>query len=399
MQNFIIGLSLGIDNFFFNFLPLAAMRSIRLISLVSFLLLILNFKRIKLRTLQNKMMLGIFCWGIGIAICRYSLKYEDLLIMPIFRQAIAFLLGWTLLIVFRDHLAKTGLKNISFAIAVTSIPFLLLGIYQQCVGHLIGYFTRVISTFTEPSYFADYLILTICPFLIFCFSDFKNYSRNKKWLIISTSFLWFANLVFVQSGNAVLKLATLAFCFLLFYPMRLKLRLIIFSIVAAFVFFLVFIYKGYVNALLVYVLDIYNNPSAFFRIHTFYDRFFPIYAAIKNLFTIEGFLGLGFGGDYFEFKNLYPPSTHAVMLEAKPTLSFFNSFAGKVILYFGFLGLCGLLYLFSLGFKLKNSLLKVAYLNVLISSLWGIANFSLPYFWIWFAIVLNEIEFNRKDRS
>jgi hypothetical protein len=195
------------------------------------------------------------------------------------------------------------------------------------------------------------------------------------------------NIFAAQSGTAVLKL--ISFITLYIFLSKYKLTKKILSLFLSFLFVGIVIYlkPGYIAAITKIAINVFNNPDLFFSNHTFYDRFYPIWPAIKSFFSFDGFFGLGFGGDYFEFKNLFPSSTHFQMITSKPTLSYFNTFASKIIIYFGIFGVAWLALQFHKAARSKNSLIKIACLNVLISSLWGVSSFALPYIWFWLALV------------
>jgi hypothetical protein len=391
MINTIVALSLGVDNYFSRLLPLSIFHPVPMMSFIALIFLFLRFKTFNFKDPFYNLFFILIAYSFLMGISRYYLFYHehDFLIMPIFRQLAAMILGLITLMAFREIFKKTQFEKMSSAVVICSIPFLLLGIYQHTTGHTIGVYTRVQSLFMEPSYFGDYLILILAPCLFYQLEKFIHLSRSFKMLYLIIIILWLSNVYFIQSGTAILKLVSLVGFTVFFYPVSLKKKFS--GLISAFLFvgITIFATKGYLYFLFQYVLQIVEDPNAFFKIHNFYDRFFPLYASLNSLISLKGFLGLGFGGDYFEFTNLYPQSTHAEMLSHKSeTLSFFNAFAPKIILYSGILGVMWLFLLIRTGFKTQNLFIKIALLNVILSSYWGIPNFSLPYLWFWLALAL-----------
>lgn len=155
---------------------------------------------------------------------------------------------------------------------------------------------------------------------------------------------------------------------------------------------MVFVKAGYVKEIWRYVTEVYRTPDLMYDLEymTLFDRFYPLYSSIVQFTSWNRVLGLGFGGDYYEFVNIFPAQSHAAMKAIKPSLSYYNALTPKIILYLGVLGIAGLIWSSVKALRCKNPMIKIAMLNILITSLWGIANFSLPYFWLWFALILNQ---------
>lgn len=386
----LFGLSFGIDKYYASFLPYDFFKGVPFTFILFLFLCPFFFKNLVVKSKFNFLFLSVILYGVIVGVLRFFILYhQDFIFLPILRQAVSLSIGLALLILFQSIYRNISLYKTAITIVISSIPFLMVGLYQHLTNYQVGYYPRVVSLFSEPSYYGDYLVLLLAPSMLVIMQNFKGIKTSQKVVYFAYISLWLLNLYATQSGTAVLKILTLGFLFFCFYPIKFSWRIWIVSTFIFLMTFALYIKRGYVVAIIEYAFEILSYPERFFEYHTFYDRFFPIYAAIKNLFSFDGVWGLGFGGDYFEFRNIYPPSTHAEMMNQKPTFSYFNSFAGKIVLYLGIFGVIGLINLFYKAFKNKNPLLKIGLLNVLIASFWGVSNFSLPYIWFWLALVLN----------
>lgn len=336
---------------------------------------------------------SLFAYGFCISGARFFLYYESLGFskMPIARQAISFALGGLVFLGLKESF-RVSTDKVMRCILFSSIPFLFFGIYQRLTGFLAPFYPRIQGLFYEPSYYGDYLTLILAPTLCYQLINLKNNTNYTKAFIFLVSTLLLLNLLFVESGTAILKFLSFFIIATAFYPMSLKNKLYVTILASVFLIGIMFMFGGYVLKIWSLAIEVASEPNKFFKYHTFYDRFYPLYPALKNLLSFEGFFGLGFGGDYYEFTNLYPASTHKEMIATKPSLSYFNSFASKIILYLGFPGLIWYLSLYKKCLRINKYIVKIGLLNVLISSLWGVANFSLPYLWFWLALTKIEDE-------
>jgi hypothetical protein len=392
----LLGLSLGIDKFYANYLPYDFFGAIPLVLFPALIYVLINIKKIVWNDPIKKQLAFLTLYGLILAVSRYYYIYDrhELLIAPIFRQAVSFIFGSTLFIFFQLLFKKHDFNLVGKGICYSSIPFLFIGVSQHFNGNLVGFFPRIVSLFSEPSYYGDYLVLLILPFLVQELIKFRLLNLIEKYILGLITILWLMNFVAIQSGTAILKLGTLIVFLIAIFPLALRQRTLIFLSFTGFTLLFIFFFEGYAADSFHYGIRILSSPDLFLKNHTFYDRFFPIYVVFKNFLSLNGITGLGFGGDYYEFYNLYPKVTHEVMLLSKPTLSFFNSFTSKVVLYFGILGVLWFLKLFLFCLKTKSSILKVAILCTLISTFWGLSNFSLPYLWFWLALADKEINEN-----
>lgn len=388
------GLAFGIDKAYSIFFPYEFLRGIPFILYASLFFLTINIEQIDWRTKFNYYSLGLIAYGVSVGIIRYFAFYQEkgYVWQPILRHSVALTFAIFIFIAFRESLKKISLENLGKIVLLTSIPFLLIGLYQQITQQKVGVYPRAVSLFSEPSYYADYLVLILAPFTLNLITKIHNMNKKELGITISYCSLWLTNLFATQSGTGILKFGCLLGIAFMFFPFQMKSKIRIgLTIVVLFTAGL-YTKRGYVIALIEYAFEVYTYPETFFQYHTFYDRFFPIYAAIKNLWSLDGLIGLGFGGDYFEMTNIYPASTHAEMISQKPTLSFFNSFASKIILYFGVFGVVWITSFFIKAFKTKDFLVKTGLISVLLASLWGVSNFSLPYIWFWLALSYLDLE-------
>lgn len=396
----ILGMLLGIDKYYARFLPFEFLKGIPAISYLSLFYVIYRFKSINWLFPYSAEIVGLGLYGCFVTLMRYLINYSEMGFeyIPILRQSVSFALGYLSYIFFRDVFAKVSLKKLTFLFIQSSIPFLVLGCIQHFNGHQVGYFARVTSLFDEPSYYGDYLVLLLLPCFYFQTFELKTSNKRQKLILTSTLVMWIINFVAIQSGTAILKMATFAILVLIFGPFKIRHKLLYIFGSMVLSFCAIFIFKGYAQDSVVYGFKILANPDLFMKNHTFYDRFFPIYASIRHIFTLEGLAGFGFGGDYFEFYSLYPVNVQQAMLASKPTLSFFNSFAAKIILYMGIAGCCWILLQIARSLKQKDHFIKITMLATLCSTIGGLANFSLPYFWLWLALSpATLILFRKKD--
>jgi hypothetical protein len=305
--------------------------------------------------------------------------------------------GFTLYISFKEIHKYFNLKLISEIFILASIPAIALGVFQYFHGQKIFGFERIQSFFSEPSYYGDYLVLLLLPCLIKTFENFWHSKVTRKLFLIIYLITLIFSLYATQSGTSILKTLSLLLLSFMFFKIKKRYKILAGTFAFIIIAGIIYLKNGYIKEVTSRGIEILQNPDLFFKHHNYYDRFYPIYVSIIKLFSFEGIIGLGFGGDYFEFKNLFPASTHAEMMIHKPTFSYFNSFASKIILYFGIFGLAWLALQFYKAGKCKNDIIKIACLNVLISSLWGVSSFALPYIWFWLALV--DIYYERLDHQ
>lgn len=388
-MNYIVGLALGMSNYLSTLLPFGFLHPIPLIAFVS--LFTLPFYFFKTRPQIPRVLTGLLIFGTIVAVVRYFLFYQgQFQTLPILRQATSFTLGIMLLMFFRHFFAKFKILEIAEGILSCSLIFLFYGLYQKITDQIIVGHYRIKGLFQEPSYYGEYLVLILIPFLFYSILNFKRLDRLMKVITLLALILTTLNIVYVQSGTAILKIISFVFIGFIFFPTKLKYKAAVSLLTICSIAVLVWMNPGYVHQIILQSCAIIKNPELFMMNHTFYDRFYPIWAAVKNFFSFAGIIGLGFAGDYFEFHKLFPPSTYTEMMIHKPMFSFFNSFASKIILYFGVLGIVFLGLLFKKSGKIKNPVVKIGYLNVLISSLWGVSSFTLPYIWFWLALAERE---------
>ena len=387
-----VALALFLDNFLFRSHENVSLHPIRFILIVAIVICVTNFKKLELKSWLMKSLLALACWALAIALVRFFLYYSELnmAFSPILRHFAAFSLGIVVFKCFQILRDKYSFEQISTYIVACSIFPLALGFFEKASGQMIGKFPRIDSFFSEPAHFGDYLILLVAPLLIGQLSRWSRLPKALKLAYTSLAAGLILCILFLQSGTALLKFGTLVFLFVCFYPLKKRFKFSIAATALMIIVYVTFFKQGYVNAILGYAIKIYNDPSLFFHPmhYTIFDRFYSIYSATTNLFSLRGVIGLGFGGDYYEFKNLFPESVQGDLVWIKPTFSYFNSFTSKVFLYFGVAGVTWFIFLLIRSFKCRNVILKIALLNVLIASLWGLGNFSLPYVWFWLSMGL-----------
>lgn len=391
MLAILYGICFGLNDFLLRIAQLPYIQTIPLAVFLSALILFYHRKRLCNYRFEALTFVGLWTYALVIATVGFILSYraQGLTWLPILRQGASFFLAGIIFFGFRLSLVGRFI-DVSTAMLVSALPFLFFGIFQRFSGVLAPFFPRIQGLFYEPSYYGDYLTLILLPSFVHILETKDNRARFKKGYLLLIAILLVANIIFVESGTALLKVMTLAGILFCFYPARFKTRVLILFSAAIFFIGSVFIFNGYIQRVWDLALDTLNNPVNFFHHHTLYDRLYPVYPALKSLLSWRGSMGLGFGADYFEFKNLYPAITHADMIATKPSLSYFNSFASKIFLYLGIPGLIAYLYLFIICLKTRKPMIKIGLLNALLASLWGIANFSLPYLWLWLALALND---------
>lgn len=388
----IMGLLLGVDKFYSTFLPFPFLSAVPAVSLFSLLLVLYRPDHFDWKNTVSHSIMFLTLYGLLLALGRFYFKYQDgeYFLLPIFRHAGALLLGLTFFNAFMKVIKEISLQRFAQIIISTSVPFLLIALYQLMIGQKVGHFTRVTSLFSEPSYYGDYLVLLLIPCFLFQTLDIRNVDKKYRNLTYIYGGLLLLNLLAVQSGTAILKCMVVLVLILFFYPINFRFKLIV-SIVLPVAFLLyAIIHDTYTYQIGQFVIQMFSDPNIFFQHQTLYDRFFPNYAAVKSLFSLKGLFGLGLGGDYFEFERIYPSQTHYIMRLDKPSLSFFNSYFSKIILFFGVFGVAWLFYLFRKAFQVQTPTLKIAFFSVLISGFWGVSNFALPYIWLWLAFTISE---------
>lgn len=362
--------------------------------LISPLVIFLNRKRLNLLSPSMVFIIFLFIYGSVVYFLNY---YSHNQYSPLIRQMLSFIAGVCLYLASSLVIKSLGFSKISKVILISSFPVLLAGVIQKISG--IGYVAegRVSAFFSEPAHYGDYLVLLLSPFLFNELVSLKNKQIRWKYFISVISLFWGLNLVFVQSGTALLKLGSLIMLIFLIFPKFLKQKIIIILASSILSVFCLIIENSYVSNLVEIGLRILKNPEIFMSSHNFYDRFYPIVGSVKFLIESKNIFGYGLGADYFEWKNIFISSQYEAQLLMKPSGSFLNSNFSKLILYFGVLGIAWIVYLFKRAFKANSPFLKIGFLNVILACFWGIASFAQPYLWFWLALV--EYEKNNPDQN
>ncbi len=384
----ICALSFGISDYFSRLYLRPIFQSINLTSQMAIFLNLFYFRDLIRQFKEHKWLLGGVVLYIGISFSRYFLFYSTgFLILPFIRQLTALVFGLNILFLIKRLLRDIKLDTVSNIFIFTSIPIMLIGVIQHLSGFKVDLYPRITSLFDEPSYYGDYLIVIVAPFILYNLINFKKQGMKTKLFNVGVTLIWCFSMYAVQSGTALMKLATLTLCFIIYAPFSIRIKITSLALSTLILIAALLIGKSYTQIIFSSLIALIKEPKIFFEVHSFYDRFYPIYSATKNLFTLSGFIGIGFGGDYYEFYKLYPKIVHGVMLYTKPTYSYFNSFSSKIILYFGVGGLIWYYLQLKKIKSVKNFFVKICTLNAFIVTLWGLSNFSLPYIWLWIAII------------
>lgn len=348
--------------------------------------LVVNYRELRRPPQFVWVIAGLACYGMLVGLVRYLLIYrsEGFLIGPVFRQTAGFSVGLLSLLGFCVFLPMQNAQRLVKVILLTALLPLCLGVYQVLSGQTVGHYVRITATFQEPAHFGDFLIFILLPMFFMSLSHAQT--LRQRLLHLAYGLLLLFNILGIQSGTGLIKIALMMAWAMLLAPMGRKLKLTLLAMTAVFMALIIYVGSGYVQELIGLAYQVWNNPNVFFQHNTFYDRLYPIYPALKNLLDPIGLFGLGFGGDYYEFKNLYPTSVHAEMLNMKHSLSYFNSFASKVVLFFGFFGVLLLGLMAKTAWKAPSPWTRTVALTALTCTLMGLSNFALPYLWFWLAM-------------
>ena len=238
----LFGFSLGFDKYFSCFFNFEILKAVPSISLISTLYIFANKSSLQLKNPSSFNLIFILISGLLISLLRYYFKYSEngFTWLPIVRQSVSWTIGIFIYLSFLVLNSKQHRDRIFFIFTFTSIPFLLVGIYQLLSGQIIGFYPRVTSLFSEPSYFGDYLILLIGPCILIQVKKFDSMSKIFKVIILLIVVLWMINIFAAQSGTAVLKL--ISFITLYIFLSKYKLTKKILSLFLSFLFVGIVIY-------------------------------------------------------------------------------------------------------------------------------------------------------------
>jgi len=399
---YFFGILLGIGNYLTSFVELSKpLPVITLIALISFGLNLL-FRRGNERI--PSILLFLVPFGIFLSLARYFLLYssEGMVLTPILRHSASLTLGLILLSIFIQIFKSLDFLEISKGVVAGSLLPLTLGLIQFFSNHLVGGSLRIQSFFTEPSYYGEYLVLLVIPCIAKISLNFSKEHTLARFGLIIVTVILLLNLIFTQSGTVILRLVTLLILFVIIFPISKKIKLSAIMTICCLILVTSLFQKSYVYGRIQNAYDILITPNHFFKYHTYYDRFYPFFAAFKTM-PDYFFIGTGFGGDYYEFKNLYPIEVQPELFSRNPNLSYFFSFGPKLILYFGLIAMYVYYYLFQRGKECHDKLIMISFFAVLVSSFWSISNFSLPYIWFWLALILvgqrkSQTEENKNEK-
>lgn len=378
----------GIENASFG---VGEVQSLSLALLLSPLVVVLNWDDLSFR--NNIVLFGLLLLSYGTALY-FCFYWNSNTLMPFLRQFLALMAGGSFFLATKITRKRLDLTQLSRAILVTSIPFLIIGIFQKLRFFSSPFEARVTSLFTEPSHYGDYLTLFVGPFLLYEITCLRLRKENWRYFLGACSILWVLNFIFVQSGTAVLKIIFFVFLIFVYYKNFLKQKLLLLAMISGMATISLFVENSYIRNLVNLGIDTVLNPEKFLHQHTFYDRFYPLYGVVKHLVSEFNPFGFGLGSDFFEWRDIFLREQHKNMLDMKPFGSFINANFPKVILYFGLVGVAWITYLFRRAIQAKSPFLKVSFLNVLFACFWGVASFAQPYLWFWLALIDTK---NEKD--
>lgn len=389
-------LSIGFDRFYSNYIQIDIFKSIPLIYFVSPFLIskaevITILKELK-PSLRSPFVFMLIT-GIITGIIHFSnSSLEKTSYIPFFKQTISFSIGIILFFYLSTFLKKYDMKTIISNALISSVPFLCVGLFQLVLEKKVFSHVRSIGLFSEPSYYAQYLTCFIFPFFVGINSFAHDY--RSKFLFFLISLFAVFNLIWTQSGTGLLAFLMLGFFYFLFIDKKklYKTKIAIPSVLAvsALVIFSISQEDSYVKMMSMRMLDVVTGKTPATELHSFYDRFYHLVLVLSYNLDLSYFFGHGFGSDYLYFNRLFPTEIQSQMILDKPTLSFLNSFLSKILFYNGLFSVLFYAYAIRLTLVSKNFFNKVGLATTIVTSIWGIANFSIPYFWFWLALAYNE---------
>lgn len=377
---FLLGFS--IENLSFGYLPV---QSFSLALLLSPFVFFCDLRSFNFRKRSFLFFTSLLLYGLFLFLFNYSSHGNY---YPMIRQLISLLGGIMIYLACMVVHKRLPLNELADVLNILSFPILLFGVTQKIYYLFTGSGSRITVFFTEPSHYGDYLVLIVLPFIFYrALNEYKDLSRNSSFtfgLII----LFLLNMIFVQSGSAILKLSSLVAIFFVLTPGYFFLKIVTAAGLSLLLLASYFVPNSYVKYLVDFSISSLNGPGQFLMHHTFYDRFYPLFGSISHLYETNNIFGLGLGADFYTVKEIFLPDQYSSQLYMKPYGSYLNSLFAKFVLYFGFYGAFGLCFLSSLGLRRSNYFVRIFFLNVFFAGLWGISSFASVYFWFWLSLSL-----------
>ena len=313
-----------------------------------------------------------------IVILMYYFFLQPIELLPFAKQSISVSIGiFYCFFVVKFH-EKFNIKELN--LILLTLPFVLLASFFDNYDSIF----RLRGSFSEPAHLGDYLLMLLIPILLL------NYDRLKKYAFYTAAIVLLIIAISTFSTLTIARFFILLFslvvCFFNFQRLIILLALISSLVIIIFISPPNHIQYGFYR-----IYDVLSEGKLVYNFPSLVDRVYPIFYSIKSLF--DGYIfGRGPGADWYFRHEVFDINYLNIILPYKKSTSLMNSFMGKMILYWGLIPIIGLGFWYYKILKVidfnsnRDRLVLAISISTVLNSFFGIANFSLPYFWFWIGI-------------
>lgn len=345
-------------------------------------------KKIEL-TILTKTLIIFLCYLFLVSLIHLNInlicyqQYDSLYYFS--RQLISLLFG----VIFYVYIRKLFILYDEILIVKSILYTLLIIVFFAILDKLSGY-SRIESTFSEPSHLGQYIVFIIIPLLYM-----YNYQLSKKLKLI----LWPLSiilLILTLSSTTFIRLFLFVGSIYLFKKKNFIDIFILVSLIFGLGYFLIILLpyligENYMNTMISLTIKGLNGEVALpLSVIDRMNFYFVIFNMHLNLHTLFGY---GLGGDSIHYKEFLPENIYSQILSVKSIGYSTNSFLGKIFIYSGLLGTSIFLiyifllfkntkYLFDNSYKIKAILFAI-----LVYSTIGIGAYTMVVIWFWFALI------------
>ncbi len=336
---------------------------------------------------------------------------EPLRFLSWFRQIITFIIGALIFWSFRYFIKFSNEKVLCYAVAILSLPSLILGFINvlwglfnlSIFGEIVIFLRKIFAPYgfisklrasgfsLEPSTFSGYLVLIVFPFALLV----RKYNKRLSNFILTfalISFLW----TFSLSGFILIFFAS--FLGFILFPKRRKIFLLAFIIMI--ILFISIIYLFSWSQIVRHISFI-----AFGRTNiSITDRFYSTFGPFLRTFSSFVLIGYGIGGVSFHFRDVLPENIyHEIVRSGIRWKEFANvgTLIGRVYSEMGLIGFILFVSMLYFGIYQGKEILKhvqdynkefysislIMLIASILSLFYLFGSYHSPYLWFWLAIL------------
>ncbi|CUU10663.1 hypothetical protein JGI3_01960 [Candidatus Kryptobacter tengchongensis] len=336
---------------------------------------------------------------------------EPLRFLSWLRQIITFIIGALIFWSFRYFIKFSNEKNLCYAVAVLSLPSLILGFINalwglfnlSVLGKIVIFLRKTFAPYgfisnlrssgfsLEPSTFSGYLVLIVFPFALLM-RKYNKYLSNFVFILALISFIW----TFSLSGFILIFMTS--FLGFIFFPKRRRVFFLIFIIIVFLFIGVVYLFSW--SQIVRHISFIETGKTNI----SITDRFYSTFGPFLRTFSSFVIIGYGIGGVSFHFRDILPENIyHEIIRSGIRWKEFANvgTLIGRVYSEMGLIGFILFILMLYIGIYQGKEILKrmqdydkefysislIMLIASILSLFYLFGSYHNPYFWFWLAIL------------